>query len=225
MRSGHQHFPMHFLAAALLAWSSAAHADPAVVYPKIDIASCKKPEYSQNSLRREQEGVTVLGVLVRTDGTAARSSLVLSSGHSELDAKLNASLSACRYIPGTVDGKPSEMWTYIDWRWVLEDPDGSSALTQQLASEARSSAAARYKLSQVMLLNAKTDVERQQAALVLRSAAEMGQSMAQFKMGLTYEYGVGVPADIAQARRWYEKAAAQENVFAVDRLRQGGFGQ
>jgi TonB family protein len=217
--------PKHLLMAALLAWSSAVHADPAVVYPKIDIASCKKPEYSQNSLRREQEGVTVSGVLVRADGTAARSSLVLSSGHSELDAKLNASLSACRYFPGTVDGKPAEMWTYIDWRWVLEDADGSSALTRKLALEAKSSLAALYKLSQVMVLNAKTDAERRKAGVLLRSAAEQGQSMAQFKMGLIYEYGSGVPVDLEEARRWYEKAAAQENVFAVDRLRLGGFGQ
>jgi hypothetical protein len=42
-----------------------------------------------------------------------------------------------------------------------------------------------------------------------RAEAESGDPSAQFKMGVSYEYGEGVPQDYAQAAVWYRKAAEQ----------------
>jgi TPR repeat protein len=42
-----------------------------------------------------------------------------------------------------------------------------------------------------------------------RPLAEPGDPSAQFRLGLLYENGDGVPRDFAKARQWYEKAAAQ----------------
>jgi TPR repeat protein len=42
-----------------------------------------------------------------------------------------------------------------------------------------------------------------------RPLAEQGDPSAQFRLGLLYENGNGVPRDFAKARLWYEKAAVQ----------------
>ena len=47
------------------------------------------------------------------------------------------------------------------------------------------------------------------AMRVLRPLAEQGLAAAQFNLGLLYANGQGMPKDDAQARQWYEKAAAQ----------------
>ena len=43
----------------------------------------------------------------------------------------------------------------------------------------------------------------------LKKAAEQGDAEAQLSLGSRYAYGVGVPADHAEAVRWYRKAAEQ----------------
>jgi len=52
----------------------------------------------------------------------------------------------------------------------------------------------------------------------LRPLAEKGIASAQFKMGLLYANGQGVPKDDVQARQWYEKAAAQGHTDAQANL-------
>ncbi len=42
-----------------------------------------------------------------------------------------------------------------------------------------------------------------------RPLAEQGDAKAQFKLGVMYEFGQGVPQDYAEALQWYRKAAAQ----------------
>ena len=42
-----------------------------------------------------------------------------------------------------------------------------------------------------------------------RPLAEQGDARAQYKLGVLYRKGRGVPQDDVQARQWYEKAAAQ----------------
>ncbi len=48
----------------------------------------------------------------------------------------------------------------------------------------------------------------------LRPLAEQGLASAQFKLGLLYDNGLGVPKDDVQARKWYEKAATQGHAEA-----------
>ena len=46
----------------------------------------------------------------------------------------------------------------------------------------------------------------------LLEAANNGDAEAQHKLGLLYYVGQGVPQDYQEARKWFEKAAAQNNV-------------
>ena len=63
------------------------------------------------------------------------------------------------------------------------------------------------------------------ARLLLRRAAEAGSASAALMLGTTYDPlaiqqlgTVGVVSDVAQARRWYEKAAALGSDAAAQRL-------
>jgi tetratricopeptide (TPR) repeat protein len=47
-----------------------------------------------------------------------------------------------------------------------------------------------------------------------RAAAEQGNAEAQFRLGVCYEAGLGVPQDYAEAARWYRKAAEHGNAKA-----------
>ena len=47
-----------------------------------------------------------------------------------------------------------------------------------------------------------------------RLAAEKGDALAQFKLGLMYESGEGVPQDFAEAVRWYRLDAEQGSAAA-----------
>ena len=53
---------------------------------------------------------------------------------------------------------------------------------------------------------------------LVRRAAEMGSPEAQAQMGGLYEEGQGFRQDYAQAKYWYEKAAAGNNCAATTRL-------
>jgi localization factor PodJL len=57
-----------------------------------------------------------------------------------------------------------------------------------------------------------------EALTLLRSAANQGLAMAQYRLAKMYERGEGVPADLAQARQWTERAAAAGNSRAMHDL-------
>lgn len=48
--------------------------------------------------------------------------------------------------------------------------------------------------------------------------ANNGNKLAQYKLGTLYEFGVSVPPDPEQARRWYKESASQGYQPAIDRL-------
>ena len=54
----------------------------------------------------------------------------------------------------------------------------------------------------------------EQAVMLLRKAAEQGNSDAQSDLGFLYDEGWGVTQDHALAVKWYRKAADQGNVYA-----------
>jgi TPR repeat protein len=49
------------------------------------------------------------------------------------------------------------------------------------------------------------------ALRIIRPMARKGYARAQFKLGLIYVRGNGVPQDYGEALRWYRKAAEQGN--------------
>jgi TPR repeat protein len=47
------------------------------------------------------------------------------------------------------------------------------------------------------------------AIAALQRQAHAGDANAQFRLGISYEHGIGVSQDLAQAFSWYQKSAAQ----------------
>lgn len=58
----------------------------------------------------------------------------------------------------------------------------------------------------------------QQAALWLEKAAKQGYADAQYQLGICYEKGQGVKQDLKIAYQWYEKAAANGNNKAKQKI-------
>ena len=56
--------------------------------------------------------------------------------------------------------------------------------------------------------------EDEATAKEVRKSAEEGDASAQYRLGLLYNGGVGVPQDYGQAKEWFEKAAKQRHVGA-----------
>src|SRR4051794_22798315 len=69
--------------------------------------------------------------------------------------------------------------------------------------------------------------EHEIALNLARPAAERGDQVAQYILGLLYRNGRGVPQDYAEAMRWFRKAADQGNAWAqnsIGYLYQNGWG-
>jgi protein TonB len=98
-----------------------AVAGPSVTKAQVDFTTCDKPDYPRNSLRNEEQGTTRLAFLIGLDGRVADSKVEKSSGFRALDAAAKNALSLCKFKPGTVDGKPQQSWTAVDYVWKLPD--------------------------------------------------------------------------------------------------------
>lgn len=207
--------------AALLACAAlpciGAAADAGAQYP-----DCRKPAYPRDALRRLESGVSVLGFLIRTDGTVGTAQVFSSSGSTDLDEEAKAALSKCVFAPATLNGKPLEMWVEVAYVWTIsDDPAMKRAQREAAVAAGKGDVDARYRLARILLALAKTPAERERALTVMMSAAEMGHPHAQFEAGRLFEKGVEVDADNEEAVRWYQKAAAQGDLLAIQRLKTG----
>ena len=97
-----------------------AVAGPAVTKPVFDLNTCR-PEYPRNSLRNEEQGTSRLQFLIGLDGKVADSKIEKSSGFRALDVAAKNALSQCTFKPGTVDGKPQQLWVTVDYVWTLQN--------------------------------------------------------------------------------------------------------
>jgi TonB family protein len=182
---------------------------------------CDPPRYPKLSVVRQEEGLTVLAFLIRSDGSVKRVVVTNSSGSPLLDQAAIEALSTCIFKPATHDGKPIESWSPAQWRWSISEDDDMALIKHQAKAASNSGDfAARYHLS-LLYAGSKKSSERKKAAELLRSAADAGWSQAQFDIGRNYERGIGVDVDLEEALRWYGKAAAQGNVLARQRLELG----
>lgn len=98
-------------------------AGPSIVPASINFeqAGCK-PEYPRASLRNEETGTVVLSVLVGADGNVTDVKIDKSSGFRGLDNAVRSQLlsGSCKNKPGTVDGKPQQTWSKVQYVWKLE---------------------------------------------------------------------------------------------------------
>ncbi|HTD04502.1 energy transducer TonB [Undibacterium sp.] len=103
------------------ATSDTQAAGPVRVPAVVDARACTKPAYPLASLRNEEAGTVSLSLLVGVDGKVIDSRVEKSSGYRSLDNAARAGLALCRFVPGTVDGKPEQFWTRIQYVWKLDD--------------------------------------------------------------------------------------------------------
>lgn len=94
---------------------------------------------------------------------------------------------------------------------------GSGAAVE-LSAEAKSSYERALDLITQRASGQKVDAS--EIVRLLRPAAEAGLLDAQQRLGLRYATGDGVPADQAEARRWWTSAAEKGNASAQDNLAQ-----
>lgn len=87
----------------------------------VDAKACAKPEYPPQSLRAQEEGLTVLQFLIGADGNALESKVEKSSGFRRLDEAARRALSLCKFKPGTEEGKPVQSWARIEYQWRIEE--------------------------------------------------------------------------------------------------------
>ena len=62
-------------------------------------------------------------------------------------------------------------------------------------------------------------VDASEAVKWYRQAADQGDVLAQFNLGVFYETGKGVPVDQEHAAKWYRKAAEQGHTDAQEALK------
>lgn len=80
----------------------------------------RKPPYPRLSRINEEEGIVVLRVLVKEDGTAGPVEIKHSSGYPLLDESARSTVQAWRFKPATVDGKPVSEWYQLSIPFTLQ---------------------------------------------------------------------------------------------------------
>jgi periplasmic protein TonB len=95
-------------------------AAPVRVMPRLDASRSQQPDYPDASRRLGEQGSVVLQVLIGTDGRVVDAKILQSSGYQRLDeAAIDGVKNDYRFVPGTVDGKPAQMWYTFKFNWKL----------------------------------------------------------------------------------------------------------
>lgn len=82
--------------------------------------NCNKPEWPRASLRAGHTGAVVLRFTIAPDGRLLKQEVMRSAGDPLLDQAAMTGLSACRFIPGSIDGKPVQSQAMMQYVWTLE---------------------------------------------------------------------------------------------------------
>ncbi|MBW2097025.1 MAG: energy transducer TonB [Deltaproteobacteria bacterium] len=80
-----------------------------------------RPRYPRLARRRGYQGVVILEVLVRRDGTPGKVQVFQSSGHRILDRAAIKAVEKWSFAPGSENGTPIDMWVKIPVRFQLDE--------------------------------------------------------------------------------------------------------
>lgn len=81
---------------------------------------CEKPAYPRSSLANEEQGTTVVSLLVGVDGKVTDSKIAKGSGFSALD-RATLKLADCKFKPVLKDGKADAEWISLEYVWKLDE--------------------------------------------------------------------------------------------------------
>lgn len=104
--------------AAVVLGAVASIANAAQVAATFDAKNCKA-EYPKAALMNEEQGVVSMMFLVSAEGRVLESKLDKTSGFKSLDKAAIAAITACKFKPGSKDGKPDSTWTKVEYNWTL----------------------------------------------------------------------------------------------------------
>ena len=107
------------LFAAAMMLTAAGGAAVAAETPAVFDAKNCKAEYPKAALMNEEQGVVSMMFLVSAEGRVLESKLDKTSGFKNLDKAAIAAISACKFKPGSKDGKPDSTWTKVEYNWTL----------------------------------------------------------------------------------------------------------
>ncbi len=107
----------HVFAAAVL-FSAIGNVAASEVPASFDPKTCKA-EYPKAALMNEEQGMVSMKFLVSADGRVLESKLDKTSGFKSLDKAAITAISACKFKPGSKDGKPDTTWTKVEYNWTL----------------------------------------------------------------------------------------------------------
>lgn len=79
-----------------------------------------KPAYPPISRRLNEQGKSVIRVLIGIDGLPQKAEIATSSGFDRLDQSAMTTVMRWRYVPGKRNGVPEAMWFNVPINWVLE---------------------------------------------------------------------------------------------------------
>lgn len=100
----------------------AAPAAPSMQLPSSDASYLQnpKPPYPPISRRLNEQGKSIIRVLIGIDGSPQKAEITKSSGYDRLDQAAMTTVMRWRYVPGKRNGVPEEMWFNVPINWVLE---------------------------------------------------------------------------------------------------------
>lgn len=108
-----------FKCIAALILAAAGNSAMAAETPAIFDAKSCKAEYPKAALMNEEQGVVSMTFLVSAEGRVLESKLEKTSGFKSLDKAAITAISACKFKPGSKDGKPDSTWTKVEYNWTL----------------------------------------------------------------------------------------------------------
>ncbi|QJC56257.1 Protein TonB [Polaromonas vacuolata] len=102
---------------------STAPIAPAVQLPSSNADYLKNPApvYPALSLRMNEQGQSLVKVLIGSDGQAQRAELAKSSGYDRLDRAAVAAVLQWRFVPGKRGGIAEAMWYQVPINWKLRE--------------------------------------------------------------------------------------------------------
>lgn len=108
-----------FKAFTALAFAAVASIASAGEVPATFDAKTCKAEYPKAALMNEEQGVVSMMFLVSAEGRVLESKLDKTSGFKSLDKAAITAITACKFKPGSKDGKPDSTWTKVEYNWTL----------------------------------------------------------------------------------------------------------
>ena len=110
------------IAAAVAVAPATPPSPPAIQLPSSDASYLQNPTppYPALSRRLNEQGKTIVRVMIGVDGLPQRAEIAKSSGFDRLDQAALATVMRWRYVPGKRGGVAEAMWFNVPINWVLE---------------------------------------------------------------------------------------------------------